>query len=170
MGSRRVKVIMARSKPIGKRRDGAWKTKKEDAGGGANAIERQGLDLHRWTLDRVLPEAVAACDAGIEREKALERDVQRGETRAVILCQEVRGMSEEVNGIVREKKGWWRSMSPLPHGIRPVMGKSDAELRWCYAQALRAQRVAKTHREALNMAGPNAITFVLVGGGVELPG
>ncbi len=165
---------MARRKPARAKAlqpsDAAHVTSREAEGGGANVAERQGLDLQRYTLEHVLPEALAACDAGIEREKALERDVQRGETRAVIMCQEVRGMTEVVNGIVVERKGWWRTMTPLPGGIKAVMGKSDAEIRWAYAQACRAQRRAKTHREALDMAGPNKITFVLVGGGVELLG
>ena len=145
-------------------------TLKEAQGGGANAVERQGLDLHRYTMDHVLPEAVAACDAGIEREKALERDVQQHQGRVVILCQEVRGMTAKQGGIIREQRGWWRTMTPLPGGIKAVMGKSEAEIRWAYAQACRAQRLAKTHREALNMAGPNAISFVLVSGGIELAG
>jgi hypothetical protein len=132
-----------------------------------HVVERQGIDLNEYTLKHILPGAAEMCEEGRLREVAAERDLKPFERR-VVYATEVRGMMHTVNGIIQEQRGWYKTTSPLPHGIKPIMGKSDAELRWCYANALRAQRVAKTHREALNMAGGNAITFVIIGGGIEV--
>lgn len=132
-----------------------------------SVVEHVGLDLNEYTLKHVLPGAAELCEQGKQREIALARDVAQGE-RNVYYATEVRGMTEVVNGVLVEKRGWYRTTTPLPHGVKPVMGKTDAELRWCYAQALRAQRVVKTHREALTMANGNAITFVIVSGGIEI--
>lgn len=132
-----------------------------------SVVEHVGLDLNEYTQRHILPGAAQLCEEGKLREIAATRDIMRA-ANPVVYTTEVRGMMETVNGLTVEKRGWYRTTTPLPHGIKPVMGRSDAELRWCYANALRAQRVAKTHADALKMANGNAITFVLLGGGIEV--
>ena len=132
-----------------------------------SVVESVGLDLNEYTLKNILPGAAELCEQGRQREIAATRDIMQAE-RKVYYATEVRNMTEAVNGVLVEKRGWYRTTTALPYGIKPVMGRTDAELRWTYANALRAQRVVKTHAEALKLANGNAITFVIVGGGIEL--
>lgn len=132
-------------------------------------VERQGLDLNRYALEHILPGAVEMCDAGIEREKALERDKPAHEGRRVFTLAEVRGMPMQlINGVLQEPRGWFRTVELLPHMTQTLMGRNEAQIRFAYAMALQKLRVAKSHREALRMANGNAIRFVFVGGGVEV--
>jgi hypothetical protein len=134
-----------------------------------HVVERQGIDLNRYTLEHILPGAAEMCQEGIEREKRLERDKPAAEERRVYMLAEVRGLPMRlINGILQEPRGWLMTTEPLPHMSKRTMGRSEADIRFAYAMQLQKQRIAKSHAEALKMANGRALTFIHVGGGVEL--
>lgn len=131
-------------------------------------VERQGLDLNRYVLEKVLPGAAELCEEGKQREIALERDKPAAEGPRCFMLAEVRGLPPRlINGVWQEPRGWYRTVDLLPHMTQTLMGRSEAQIRFAYAMALQKCRVAKSHREALKMANGNAIRFVFVGGGIE---
>lgn len=135
----------------------------------APVVESQGLDLNEYALRHILPGAAEMCEEGRLREIALERDKPAAEERRVYMLAEVRGLPMQmINGILQEPRGWLTTTEPLPHVGKRVMGRSEADIRFSYAMALQKLRVVKSHAEALRMANGRALTFIHVGGGVEL--
>lgn len=134
-----------------------------------HVVERQGIDLNRYTLEKILPGAAQMCEEGQQREIAAQRDLKPHENN-VIMLTELRGLPMQlINGILQEPRGFFRTASQLPHGVEPIVGRNEAQIRITYARVLQRKRIAKNWPEALRMANGNAIRFVFVGGGVEMP-
>lgn len=130
-------------------------------------VERQGIDVNDYTLKHILPGAAQMCEEGQLREKMAERDLPKFE-RKVYYATEVHGLTMTVNGVTRPLKGVYKTVTPLPYGIKPVMGRNVAELHWCYRMALMRQRVTRDAEVARRLSSGAAITFVVVTGGIDV--
>lgn len=103
-------------------------------------IEHQRIDLNRYALEHILPQAAQACEEGQLREKMLERDKQPG---------------KQVYWLAEVEPGVWENITPLPHGMPTVRMRGNPlganGFRWQLVMQLQKQRVCRTHRQAMDI-------------------
>lgn len=135
-------------------------------------VESQGVDLNRYTIERILPGAAELCEEGQRREIALERDPKRYQRKVIDYVDTV-VWADHGTGVATptlmfetcEQQTIIPRMDRQPVNVPILRATSEAQLYWAlYVVALRS-RMFGMGKEANEMARKFAtsVTFRHIG-------